>query len=210
MTLYTRLKPHLPQSKAVVSDDENLLLNRRDFHISQISAVNANLNFLGIKVGYPYRVLLAFLDQMCAGLVRGDFNVVLSDPSLSVAAYYCWMRAGGGKGTGQVYAPKGIGKFPELPSLLGEILAELPQHCHSKPDSRPEPERRALFTIVLGNTKDPSQAHFAADRFAEAQQGLLVLKDYGRVDAFDEREYLESKLIFPAVTFEGHAFALKT
>lgn len=210
MSLYNRLKPHLPASKSVVSDDENLLLNRRDFHVSQISAVNANLNFLGIRVGYPYRVLLAFLDQMCAGLVKGDFNIVLSDPSLSVSAFYCWMRAGGGKGLGQVYAPKGIGKFPELPSLLGEMVEEFSRHCHSKPDSRPEVERRTLFTLVLGNTKNPSQAHFAADRFAEAQQGLLVLKDYGRVDAFDEREYLESKMIFPAVTFEGHAFALKT
>jgi selenocysteine lyase/cysteine desulfurase len=54
----------------VVSDDENLLLNRRDFHISQISAVNANLNFLGIKV---LRAGAAFLQSI--GIARIEQRV---------------------------------------------------------------------------------------------------------------------------------------
>jgi hypothetical protein len=209
MTLYTQLKAHLPPAKSVVSDAESLLLNRRDFHVSQISAVNANLNFMGINVGYPYRLLLALLDQLCGALIKEDFNVVLSDPSLAVAAYYCWMRSGGGLNRGKVYAPKGIGKFASKPSLLGEMIAEFSSITEAKATSRPRDERVELFTIILGNTKKPEQTIFAADRYTEAKEGLLILKDYGRVDAFDEREYLESKGIFPAVTFEGHAFALK-
>jgi hypothetical protein len=208
-SLYTSLKEHLPESKSVVSDAESLLLNRRDFHVSQISAVNANLNFLGVNVGYPYRVLLAFLDQVCGSLIKEDFNVILSDPSMAIAAYYCWMRSGGTLRRGRVYAPKGVGRFVTKPSLLGELLQEFAQVTASKPDSKPLDDRIQLFSIVLGNTKKPEQTIFAADRFAEVTQGLIILKDYGRVDAFDEREYLESKGIFPAVTFEGHAFALK-
>jgi len=210
MTLYNHLKDHLPPAKSVVSDSESLLLNRRDFHISQISAVNAALNFLGINVGYPYRVLLSFLDQMTGSLIKEDFNIMLSDPSLAIAAFYSWVRAGGSKEYGRVYAPKGIGRFPDRQSLLGELIAEFTNVTEAKPSSKPGADRVKLFTLVLGNTKKPEQTIFAADRFAEASSGLLVLKDYGRVDAFDEREYLESKSIFPAVTFEGHAFALKT
>jgi hypothetical protein len=209
MTLYTTLKHHIPAAKSVVSDAESLLLNRRDFHISQISSVNATLNFLGINVGYPYRVLLSFLDQMSGALVKGDFNVMLSDPSMAIGAFYSWMRAGGSLARGRVYAPKGIGRFPEKHGLLGELISDFTKVTEADPSSKPTQERNDLFTLVLGNTKKPEQTVFAADRFAEARTGLLVLKDYGRVDAFDEREYLESKSIFPAVTFEGHAFALK-
>jgi hypothetical protein len=209
MTLYTTLKEHLPAAKSVVSDAESLLLNRRDFHVSQISPVNATLNFLGINVGYPYRVLLSFLDQMAGVLIKDDFNIMLSDPSMAVGAFYSWMRAGGSLKIGKVYAPKGIGRFPEKAGLLGELISDFSRITETSPSSKPDASRNQLFTLVLGNTKKPEQTVFAADRFAEAHTGLLVLKDYGRVDAFDEREYLESKNIFPAVTFEGHAFALK-
>jgi len=209
VNLLQKLKDHLPESKCAISDDENLLLNRKDYHISQISPVNAMLNFLGVRVSYPYRVLMALLDQMCAGVVKGDFNIVISDPSLTVAGFYCWVRAGGGGAIGQVYAPKGCGKFPVLAGLLGEFVTDFAEHVHVKADSKPEADRRQLFTIVLGNTKKGEQTVFAADRYAEVERGILVLKDYARVDGFDEREYLESKGIFPAVTFEGHAFAIK-
>jgi hypothetical protein len=210
MTLYKRLKEHLPDTKSVVSDNESLLINRRDYHVSQISPVNAHINFLGLQIGYPYRVLLAFLDQIASGLVKDDFNVIISDPSLTIAGYYSWMRAGGHMGCGRVYAPKGVGKFPQKTGIEGELLTEFAQSTEANPNSRPNESRRHLFTFVLGNTKKPEQTIFAADRYSEVDKGILILKDYARVDAFDEREYCEGKLIFPAVTFEGHAFALKT
>lgn len=209
MTLYSKLKPHLPPAQAFISDEESLLLNRRDYHVSQISSVNAVLNCLGTNVGYPYRVLLAFLDQFSGGMAKADFNIVLSDPSLTVAALIVWIRAGGGDGRGKVYAPKGVGRMAPVSSLLGEMLADFAAHCDTRPDSRPPGDRLSLFTFVLGNTKTSAQTIFAADRYAEVPKGLLILKDYARVGAFDERDYVEGKQIFPAVTFEGHAFALK-
>jgi hypothetical protein len=154
-------------------------------------------------------VLLSFLDQFACGIVKGDFNVIISDPSLTIAGYYCWMRAGGNVANGRVYAPKGIGKFPERSGILGELLSDFGQATESNPNSRPETDRQTLFTFVLGNTKKPEQTIFAADRFTEVERGILILKDYSRVDAFDEREYCEGKLLFPSVTFEGHAFVLK-
>jgi hypothetical protein len=209
MSLYTKLKPYLPEAKNIISDNECLLLNRRDFHISQISSVNATLRCLGINVGYPYRVLMSFLEQISCGLIRSDFNIIISDPSMAVAGFYCWMRSGGSNTVGEVYAPKGLGKFPPVSGLLGEMLGEFEGKVKKDAASRPEGERRKIYTLVLGNTKNSSQTIFAADRYAEIDVGCLVLKDYGRIDAADEREYLESKLIFPSVTFEGHAFSLK-
>lgn len=209
MSLYSKVKQYLPDIKGVISDDESLLFNRKDYHFTQISPVNATLDNLGMSIGYPYRVLISFLDQFAANIEFDDFNVVLADPSLAVAAFYVWLRGGGNLTRGKVYAPKGIGKFPETSSMFAEFINNFSAQTYASPDAKIDESRKNLFTFVLGNTKAANQTIFAADRFSEAKKGILVLKDYSKINAFDEREYLEGKLIFPAVTFEGHAFALK-
>lgn len=208
LSLYNQLKGSLPNDlKGVISDPETILLNRKDYHLSQISPVNATLDLLAMNIGYPYRVLISFLDQFAAN-VKGDFNIILADPSLTLAAFYVWVRSGGGQ-NGQVYAPKMAAKLPEKDFLIGELLKNFEINTQSSPNAKPDEVRNELFTFVLGNSKNSAQTIFAADRFYEAKTGLLVLKDYSKVESFDEREYLEGKLIFPSITFEGHAFCLK-
>lgn len=209
MNLYQKVKGELPEHKTALSDAESIILNRRDFHISQISPVHAFLNVIGTKVGYPYRVMLSFIDQVGVGVVKDDFNVILGDPSLSLAALYAWVRSGGGVRKGKVYAPKGAAGVPAQDSFFGEIAQEYTSSLQEGADARPPEDRKHLFTFVLGNTKKSEQSIFAADRFSEVSTGFLLLKDYARVDAKEEREYLESKGIFPSITFEGHGFCFK-
>jgi hypothetical protein len=209
LNLYQKLKKDLPEHTAAISDAESIILNRRDFHIAQISPVHAFLNVVGARVGYPYRVMLSLIDQVGTGIVKDDFNVVLGDPSLSLAALYAWVRSGGSSIRGQVYAPKGAAPVPMADGFFGEIACEYTAATHDTADARPSEDRRNLFTFVLGNTKKSEQSIFAADRFSEAAIGFLLLKDYARVDAREEREYLESKGIFPSITFEGHGFCFK-
>jgi len=209
MNLYQKVKSQLPEHKTALADGESIILNRRDFHISQISPVHAFLNVIGTKVGYPYRVMLSFIDQVGVGIVKGDFNIILGDPSLSLAALYAWVRSGGGAEVGKVYAPKGAAIVPAQDSFFGELATEYRLAVQDGPDARPPEERRDLFTFVLGNTKKSEQSIFAADRFYEVTNGFLLLKDYARVDAKEEREYLESKGIFPSITYEGHGFCFK-
>ena len=100
-------------------------------------------------------------------------------------------------------------KLPPQKGILAEIMTDFDKSVDSSPDARPTKARRNFFTFVLGNTKSASQTLFAADQFSQVQLGILFLKDYSRIDAFDERDYLESKKIFLSVTFEGHAFAVR-
>jgi hypothetical protein len=209
VNLYQQTKSLLPAVKAAISDEELLILNRKDYHQSQISGVNAWINELGIKIGYPYRLLLSLIEQISSGSVDGDFNVVLCDPSLTVAALYSWVKSGGSPDYGSIYAPNGVAQIPHRGSLVGELVDEFFAKVDRRPEAKPSHNRAALFTFVIGNTKSAAQTTFAADRFFEVESGFMVLKDYARVDAADEREYLESKLIFPSITLEGHAYALK-
>lgn len=208
-SLYKRVQNCLPQQKCVVSDRDSLMVNMRDFHINQISPVHATLGSLGINVSYPFRVLLSFLDAFAQGIQGRDFNIVLSDPSLGVAAYHTWLRAGGSKKCGLIYAPKGVPKFPERQGIYADLFGDFSAAVDASPSSTPREGRTELFTFVLGNTKSAEQTLFAVDRFVPVKSGLLLLKDYAKGDAFDERDYLESKKVFPAVTFEGHAFVIR-
>ena len=210
MTLYKRLKEHLPDAKSVISDDEFLIVNRKDYHLSQVSGPYALLLALGANCGYPYRVLLSFLEQFAKNCPTEDFNIVVADPGLALAAYCVWIQAGGSEQRGMVYAPKGTPQFPEGNDLLGELTRVYITKCKLGAKAKPPEDRLNHFTFVLGNTKSPEQTLFAVDRYVEVTQGLLILKDYAKTDAADEREYLETKRVFPSITFEGHAFALKT
>lgn len=208
-TLFTRCKEHLPEHTVALSDEEFLLLNRRDFHISQISPVHPTLSVFAVKVGYPFRVLLSMLDNFAAGLRGQDFNIVLTDPSLALGAYQVWLRAGGSATRGSVIAPKGMPAFPKTNGISDEIVKDMAHATNMSPSAKIADEREDLFTFVLGNTKSSSQTLFAVDRFLPVKRGLLLLKDFGRVGAADEREYLEGKGILPSVTFEGHGFVVR-
>jgi hypothetical protein len=209
MSIYKKVKDLLPEHKSVVSDNEFLLLDRKDFHISQISAVNATLMALGTSPGYPFRVFLGLVDQFAAALRGKDFNLIVGDPSLTLAGFQFWMRAGGSAENGKTYAPKGLARFPEANDILAELTKNFIALADQRPKSKPGEERLDHFTLVLGNTKAADQTIFAVDRFIEIKYGALLLKDYAKVGAFDERDYLESKLVFPTTLFEGHALAMK-
>lgn len=209
MSIYSKLKDHLPEMKSVISDDEFLLLHRRDFHMTQISAVHASMGSIGAKLGYPYRVLMGLMDSIVAGLRDTKMNIILADPTLTLAAYQCWLRAGGGGDRVITYAPRGLATMPKSTALIQELIDDFVATTNLDPAGKPLEERKGLFTLVIGNTKQSEQTLFAVDRFVEAERGMLVLKDYARVDACDEREYLESKQVFPTITFEGHALAFK-
>lgn len=209
MSLYNKIKPLMPEAKGVISDDEFILLNRKEFHLSQVSPTFAMLQVLGARVGYPYRVLLAFLDQFASAIRGKEFNIILADGRLSLAAFIVWVRAGGNATNGRILAPRGLGKLPESTGLIRELLKEFQESAQISSDAKLNNKDYSAFTFVIGNSKERSQLLYAADCFADVQNGLLLLKDYAHIEAQDEREYLESKRIFPAISFEGHAFVFR-
>lgn len=209
MSLYKKVKDQLPASNSVISDDEFIMLHRKDYHLSQVSAINALLMAINVNCGYTYRVLLSHLEQYAINCPTEDFNIVVADPALGLAAFTVWVRAGGSASRGKLYAPRGMATFPDFKGPVGDLVADFKLQTEALVTSKPPESRNNLFTFVLGNTKTGNQTLFAVDRFVEAKLGLLMLKDYARTDAADEREYLETKRVFPSITFEGHAFVLK-
>ena len=207
MSLFNKVKALLPDVKGVISDPEILILDRREFQISQISPSHALLTAYGVKISYSYRLYINFLEAVLAGLKGQPINVLLTEPSLTIAAYYLWLRHGDGV---QVYAPKGRQKIEKQEmGIFKEAGEKFNQEVIAGEKAHIENERRGMFTFVLGNTKTAVHSSFAIDRYIEIPKGMLLLKDYGKVAAVDNREYLEENQIFPAVTLEGHGYAFK-
>jgi hypothetical protein len=205
-SLYKQLKEHLPKGGAILSDKEFILLNRKDYNINQLAPVQAILESINITVGYPFRVLLSFIDSLAAASKVDDFNIILSDPSMAVAAYVAWVRSGGNLNKGKIYAPKGIPLFPSQTGIVGDMIADFTKSVNTNSKIVINKE---IFTFVIGNTKTASQTAFAATNFSDIKKGILILKDFARTDAEQEREYLEELMLFPTVTFEGHGFVIR-
>ena len=131
-SLYKQLKEHLPKGGAILSDKEFILLNRKDYNINQLAPVQAILESINITVGYPFRVLLSFIDSLAAASKVDDFNIILSDPSMAVAAYVAWVRSGGNLNKGKIYAPKGIPLFPSQTGIVGDMIADFTKSVNTK------------------------------------------------------------------------------
>ena len=203
MTLYTRVKEHLPPHKSVIADNELLVLDRRDFHITQISPVNAFIKDTGSKVGYPYRLYLSLVDQFVSA-TKGPITIAVCDPSLSLAALYAYVRASG-PGRTRVAFPKGAAKIPNFSSIYGEVATEFMAQAKNT-IGEVEAER---FLMVLATAKSSADTVYAAEVFQTCARGCLLYKDYAAVGANDEREYLEKRGIFLHVGLEGHAMAVR-
>ena len=136
--------------------------------------------------------------------------MIVADPSLAIAAFHGWIRAGGAADRGRIYAPKGFPSLPASTGIMGDLVNDFYSASETGPAAAPSPERAEhLFTYVLGNTKSANQTAFAVMQFSKIRRGFLLLKDYARTDAFPERELMESYLMFPSVTFEGHGYILR-
>jgi hypothetical protein len=209
-TLYKELREYLPKATSWLSDSEFLLKDRVDYNINQLSPVHATIESLGVKVGYPYRVLMGFVDSIAISLVKDDFNVIITDQSLAIAGYLAWVRSGGSRNIGMVYAPKGIPTFPKYKGIVAEIFNDFNSNLEIGEDAKPNAERLSkYFTFVLGNCKSSSQTSFALENFKNVTKGILFLKDFAKTDSSQERELMESMLLFPSVTFEGHGYIIK-
>ena len=161
---------------------------------------------MNITVGYPYRVLLSFIDSLATATKINEFNIILTDPSMAVAAYVAWVRSGGCTNRGEIYAPKGMPIFPRKKGIIGDLIDEFNKNVNTNPEIKNNKEN---FTFVIGNTKTASQTSFAANNFKDIKKGVLILKDYAKIDAAQEREYMEELMLFPSVTFEGHAYIIR-
>lgn len=208
MSLFNKVKSLLPDVKGVISDAEILLINQREFQISQISPTHALLTIHGVRISYAYRLYINFLDAILSGLRGQQVNVIMAEPSLTIAAYYLWLKHG--KDMIQVYAPKGRQKVEVAGrGIFHDLSNQFNLSVVAGEKANLDESRKDFFTFVLGNTKTAIQSSFAIDRYLECRKGVLLLKDYGKVGAFDSREYLEEKRVFPCVTLEGHGYAFK-
>ncbi len=210
MSLYKTLKAHLPSQEAVISDQEFLLMGRKDYHLSQLSPVHAFLQSAGAaNVPYTIRTFLALADLYASGIQAEQKNIVIADQQLTSAAVLVWLRSGANATTTRVYAPRGVSKMPPREGLLAEIYAELSSAIEKNVNALAGRDRPDALTFILGGAKKSTDTLLALDQYVAATNAVMLIRDYARIDAADEREQFDAKRVFPTLTFEGHAVCIK-
>lgn len=211
-TLYKKVENCLKQinPKTVISDEELLVINRKDYVMNEVSPVEGFLQASGNKISYSFRMLLMLADTLAGAIREQKVKILIADESLWMAGFYIWLKVGGNKTNNYcVYAPKGIPKKISHSVFIQNLYDEFYHHTVHKPGYPFDEQLPDAFTFVIGNTKSGEQTMFAADRYKNVQKGVLLLKDYGKVGAASEKDYLEKGDMFVTATLEGNGYLIR-
>jgi hypothetical protein len=208
--LYTVVKDRVQGIKSVIADDQLLVLNRKDFLFTQISPINGYLQVLGARTTYAFRLYLNMLELVSTAVPKeSPVTIYVSDDSLTLAAFYLWIRLGASRSGSIIISPRGIAKIEPKSKLTADFADSFYSNLSSTEKTSDLLDCDGAFVFVLGNSKTTEQSVHAADSFAQVKKGFLAVKDFSKVGNFDEREYFESRGIFLTVSLEGHGYNLK-
>ncbi|MRD55520.1 hypothetical protein GH816_03060 [Betaproteobacteria bacterium LSUCC0115] len=211
MTLYNKVKELLPKHKGAIADETFLLLDVKDYHLTQISTVHQLLLASNTKMSYRDRTYLAQFENYAKLIKTDGVNIVLADNSQTYSAFYFWLfLKQSQRDSTFIYAPRGFSEIIFKLRVLKDLYDDFVTHILQGPGVFPNKDDiEKNMSFVIGSADKMTHTRFAADLFVKVKSGILAMPGWARTENNDERDYLEANGIWPVVTFEGHAFAVK-
>jgi hypothetical protein len=182
MRLFDLIKDKIKDPQGVISDNEMILLNRRDFLYSETSSGAGFLKlFRAERVTYEMYAIIDFIHSgVCKVQKNTEVRVYqlsqsMTLPSLAVSALVGDMSAGV-----RIHAPRGVQKTDPKDSFALEILQRFNAQLDTGLAMGDIGEREEAIDILFCNASNEAEVSSALKAFERVRRGFILIKGYGR------------------------------
>jgi len=210
MNLYEKLKPFIPEVSTGYSDHELLALNRRPYLISQISGAQGFLTELGLKTKLTLseRQLLHWI-EFVARTTRNESELSLhiTYETVFLHAFYFYFLIDNRR----IHISSSVKLKPMSTRniLINEVLDSFFSKIVHGMNEESRAEDSTVFSLTICDASNTSSVMSAARNYHLFKRAQLIVKNYSLIKNPEHREYFDRILMFPYISFEGHAFFSK-
>ena len=185
MKLFDLLKPHLKEPKGVISDNEMVLLNRRDFLYSETSAAASFLNLFNAgRVTYEmYSIVDCLHSILCKLREPTEVRVYQMSPSMTLPSLATSVFVGSLIRTVKIHAPRGCQKLKPTDHFSAELLSRFEGQLDSGLAMSDIGDTDDVVDILFCNASNEAEVSSALKAFENVRRGFIVIKGYGRYNA---------------------------
>lgn len=185
MRLYDLVKDKIQNVEGVVSDNEILALNRRDFNYSETSATSSFLKMFNAQgVSYEMHSLIDYVHSVvckvssATGVRVYQLSQSMTLPSLAVSVFL-----GNKPKHLHILAPRGYQRLAPSDSFANEYLERFERQSKSKILLTDVGKGKDEVDIIFANASSEAEVASGIKAFENVKRGVLVIKGYGRSSA---------------------------
>lgn len=210
MKLFDLVKDRLKNPLGVISDNEMLLLNRRDFLYSETSTAGAFLKlFNSERVTYEMYSIVDFVHTSVCKIREGtDVRVFqlsqsMTLPSLAVSAIVGDLASGV-----RVHAPRGTQALRARDPFAQDLVNRFQAQLNSGLTMTDLGADGDAVDILFCNASNEAEVSSGLKAFEKVRRGLIVIKGYGRAKAPNCGEIILSARLNVHCNLAGFGFCL--
>lgn len=210
MKLYDLVKDRLKDPKGVISDNEMVVLNRRDFLYSETSTAGAFLKlFNSDRVTYEMYSIIDFVHSNVCKIRRPtevrvfQLSQSMTLPSLSVSAII-----GSQVANLRIHAPRGVQKLQPRDAFAGELAKRFEAQLNAGLAMGDLGQDGDAVDILFCNASNEAEVSSALKAFERVKRGFIVIKGYGRNKAPNCGEIILAARLNVHCSLAGFGFCL--
>ena len=185
MKLFDLIKDKLKDPQGVISDNEMLLLNRRDFIYSETSS---GANFLNLfhaeRVTYEMYAIIDFIHSgVCKVQNTTEVRVYQLSQSMTLPSMAVSALVGDSSGGIRIYAPRGVQAVNPRDPFAGDLLLRFKANLDTGLAMGDIGQNEKAIEIIFCNASNEAEVSSALKAFERVRRGFILIKGYGRIKA---------------------------
>lgn len=210
MKLFDLVKDRLKEPEGVISDNEILVTNRRDFLFSETSTTGSFLQLFNAKnVTYEMYSIIDFLHaSICKVRSPTEIRVYQLSQSMTLCSLAVSVLAGDLVSSVRIYSPRGTQSINAKNSFAEELKLRFNAQLSSDLVMSDIGSSENALDILFCNASNEAEVSSGLKSFERARRGLILIKGYGRSKAPNCGEIILSARLNVHCSLAGFGFCI--
>lgn len=185
MRLYDLIKDRLKEPQGVISDNEMIALNRRDFIYAETSSTSAFLRLFHAEgVTYEMYSIVDYLHSVvCKARDPSFLRITQLSKSMTVPSLAVSVFAGDLVRGVEIHAPRGLQPVSPIDSFAKDLHSRFLSQIKYEGERSDSIHEQNTIDFIFANASNEAEVTSGLKAFEKVNRGLILIKGYGRLTA---------------------------